>query len=65
MGDWGLYTIVGVGIAFVMWIFGSEQKDNDRETARVPVYSHDPAGTHRVGERPGAHEAFGRDRFHR
>lgn len=34
MGDWWIYPIVGIGIAFVTWIFGAEQEgDEDRELA--------------------------------
>jgi hypothetical protein len=40
MGDWWIYPIVGIGIAFVTWIFGAEQ-GGDEDRGRVPAYSHD------------------------
>ncbi len=63
MGDWWIYPIVGVGIAFVTWIFGAGyEEDNDR--ARVPVSSHDAVDVDRLGERRGERQAFRVDRFH-
>ena len=42
MGDWWIYPMVGVGIAFVAWIFGAGQEEGI-ERAREALASHEPA----------------------
>lgn len=54
MGDWWIYPMVGVGIAFIAWIFGAGQEEGiDR--AREALASHEPADAARLGRA---------DRFH-